>query len=205
VHSWPYSISGQEGRSVSLYLRVADPALGGRFRTTELSWSWTEYVTAPWARLHVLAMQLNGGIGIGDRRGLFGIGGFVEQDLVRAIFLNQRVYGLFLRGYPAYAFIGDSYQVFSAEYRAPLVWIERGYQTFPLYFRRIWGALFLDAGNAYNGRSQPQDLKVGAGAEVHFQFNIAYYLNTDLKLGFAHGFSQPPGGDQVYFVAAASF
>ena len=70
--------------------------------------------------------------------------------------------------------------------------------------RRIWGALFVDAGNAYFGRFAPQDLKVGTGAEVHLQFNLAYYLETDLKVGYAHGFSAP-GGDQIYFVAAATF
>ena len=204
AHSWPYSVSGQEGRRLSLFLRIADPALGGRFRTTQVSWGWTEYLTPPWARLHALALMLSGGIGIGDKRGQFAIGGFVEQDLVRAIFLNQREQGLFLRGYPPYSFVGDAYQLLSAEYRAPLVWIEHGYRTFPLYLRRIWGAMFVDAGNAYYGRFDPQALKVGAGAEAHLQFNLAYYLETDLKIGYAHGFSAP-GGDQVYFVAAASF
>jgi hypothetical protein len=204
VHSWPYSISGQEGRALSLYLRIADPALGGRFHTTELSWSWAEYFTPPWAKLHAFAMSLNGGIGIGDKRQLFLMGGFVEQDLLRAIFLNRRVSGLFLRGYPAYAFGGDTFNLLSSEYRLPLAWIERGYRTFPLYLRRIWGSLFVDAGNAYYGPFRLQDVKVGAGAEARLQFNIAHYLETELKLGFAHGF-HTQGGNHIYFVAAASF
>ena len=204
VHAWPYSVSGQEGRALALYLRISDPALGGRFRTTELSWSWSEYFTPPWAKLHALAMSLNGGIGIGDKRQLFVIGGFVEQDLLRAIFLNRRAQGLFLRGYPANAFGGDTYNLLSTEYRAPLVWIERGYRTFPLYLRRIWGSVFVDAGNAYFGQFRPSDIKVGAGAEARLQFNIAHYLETELKLGFAHGF-HASGGNQLYFVAATSF
>ena len=101
-------------------------------------------------------------------------------------------------------FVGDTYHMLSVEYRAPLVWIEHGYRTFPLYLRRIWGAAFTDAGNAFFGPFHPQDVKVGSGAEVHLQFNLAYYLEADLKIGFAHGFSAP-GGDQVYVVAATTF
>ncbi len=204
AHGWPYSVSGQEGRSLALYLRIADPALGGRYHTTQLSWSWVEYFTPPWARLHALAMSLSGGVGIGDKRQLFGMGGFVEQDLLRAIFLNRREQGLFLRGYPPFAFVGDSFHLLSTEYRLPVWWIEKGYRTFPLYFRRIWGSLFLDAGNAFYGQFRVQDVKLGAGAEARLQFNIAHYLDTELKLGYAHGF-QTKGGDEIYFVAAASF
>jgi hypothetical protein len=169
-----------------------------------VTYSWTEYLTPPWARLHALALLAGGGIGIGDKRGFFGIGGFVDQDVVRSLFLNQRACCFFLRGYPPNSFVGDSYQIFSTEYRAPLVWIERGYQTFPLYLRRIWGAAFVDAGNAFEGRFRPRDLKWDAGAELSLQFNLAYYLESQLKVGYAHGFSEP-GGNQWYFLAAASF
>jgi Tol biopolymer transport system component len=204
AHGWPYSISGQEGRSISLFLRIADPALGGRFRTTEVSWAWTEYVTPPWAQLHAFAFLLAGGVGIGDKRQLFPLGGLPEQDVLRAVFLNQREQGLFLRGYQPNSFVGDSYQVLSTEYRAPLVWIEHGYQTFPLYLRRLWGTLFTDVGNSYFGDFNPRQLKVGAGAELHVQFNVFYFVESDVKIGYAHGF-QATGIDQIYVVAAASF
>lgn len=204
VHRWRYSISGQEGRYVRLDLRYSDPALGGRFRTTQLQASWQEYLTPPWARLHALALLWSGGIGIGDKRQFFGLGGFFEQDLLRAIFLNQPQCCTFLRGYPANSFVGDSYQIVSAEYRAPLLRIERGYQTFPAYFRQLWGAAFVDAGNAYQGRFKFSDVKYDVGAELNLGVNLVYYLETQIKLGYAHGFSAP-GGDQWYFLAAASF
>jgi Tol biopolymer transport system component len=204
VHSWQYSISGQEGRYLQLYLRWSDPALGGRFHTTQLSWSWAEYWTPPWARLHALALLYAGGIGIGDKRIFFSLGGFVQQDLVRALFLNQRECCQFLRGYPHDSFFGDAFQLVSAEYRAPLVWIERGYSTFPLYLRRIWGSIFTDAGNAYQGAFHASDLKVDVGAEAHLQFNLAYFLESQLQLGYARALSTPKG-DQIYLVAAANF
>jgi len=204
LHSWRYSISPQDGRFVRIDFRYSDPVLGGRFHTTEIRASWQEYLTMPWARLHVLALLWSGGIGIGDKRDFFGLGGFFEQDVLKTIFLGRPQCCTFLRGYPANSFVGDSYQIVSAEYRAPLARIERGYQTFPVYFRQVWGALFADAGNAYQGRFQPGELKVDVGAEASLGFSLFYYLETQLKIGYAHGFSAP-GGDQWYFLAAASF
>jgi Tol biopolymer transport system component len=204
VHSWHYSISSQEGRFVRLNLRFSDPTLGGRFHTTELTASWQEYLTPPWARLHALALLWSGGIGIGDKRDFFGLGGFYDQDVLKTLFLGRPQCCTFLRGYPANSFVGDHYEIVSAEYRAPLLRIERGYRTFPAYFRSLWGAAFVDAGNAFQGRFEPSQLKADVGAEANLTFNLAYYLETQLKIGYAHGFSAP-GGGQLYFLAAASF
>jgi outer membrane receptor protein involved in Fe transport len=65
-------------------------------------------------------------------------------------------------------------------------------------------ALFGDAGNAYQGRFQPTQLKTDVGVEANLGLNVGYYLETQLKFGYAHGFSAP-GGNQLYFLAAASF
>jgi Tol biopolymer transport system component len=204
AQSWPYSISSQTGRRLDLYLRISDPTLGGRFHTTEVTWSWAEFLTPPWARLHAVGLLYRGGAGVGDRRNVFALGGFPSQDTLRTIFLNQRGCCVFLRGYPAYSIRGDAFEAITAEYRLPLVWIERGYQTFPLYFRRIWGAAFFDAGDAYVGAFHPSNLKTDVGVEAHLQFNVAYFLESEVQIGFAHGF-QAPGGNQLYFLAAASF
>jgi outer membrane protein assembly factor BamA len=204
VHSWHYSISGQQGRYVRVNLRFSDPTLGGRFHTTEISGAWQEYLTPPWARLHALALLWSGGIGIGDKRDFFGLGGFFEQDVLKTLFLGRPQCCTFLRGYPPNSFVGDHYQIASAEYRAPLLRIERGYKTFPAYFRQLWGAVFVDTGNAYQGRFMPSQLKTDVGAEANVSLNLFYYLETQLKLGYAYGFSAP-GGNQWYFLAAASF
>ena len=203
AHQWPYSISGQEGRNIHLGLRLSSPVLGGRFRTTEVSGSWTEYLTPPWRRLHAFALMAAGGFGIGDTRDFFNLGGYSPQDVLRSVLLNQYQYAP-LRGYPANYASGDSYLLLSAEYRAPLLWIEKGYDTFPFYLRRIWGVLFTDIGNAFQGPFRAQDLKTDAGAEAHFEFNLGYYLGGQVELGYAHGFATG-GGDRLYWVAAASF
>jgi hypothetical protein len=204
VHAWPYSISAQEGRRLQLVLQLSDPELGSKFRTTEVTWLWGEYLTPPWARLHALALLYSGGVGIGDKRGFFRIGGFAEQDLVRSLFLNRRQCCQFLRGYPPASIGGDQFHMLSAEYRAPLLWIERGYSTFPLYLRRLSGAAFVDAGNAFAGAFRPQDLKVGVGGELRFDFKIAYYLESEVQLGVARGL-MTGGSTQIYFVSAFPF
>ncbi len=203
AHRWPYSISNQTGRNLSLTLRLLDPALGGRFHGTEVSWAWSEFLTPPWARLHALALLTQGGFGLGDKRDFFSLGGYADQDVVRGLLLNQQQYA-FLRGYPVNAVTGDSYLVLTAEYRAPLVWIERGYESSFLYFRRIWGTAFVDAGNAFQGRFQPDNLKTDAGVEAHLELQLFWFIDTQLQLGLAHAFSSG-GGNQLYFVTSFSF
>ena len=188
VKAWTHSISNQTGRYLSLSLRFSEPSLGGRFTRTELSWSWQEYITPPWARLHVVALLWAAGTSLGDKRDGFYMGGFPDQDILRTVFLGRPYCCGFLRGYPAFSLRGESQQLFSAEYRAPLVLIERGYRTFPLYFRRLWGAAFVDTGNAFNGPFRPADLKTDVGVETTLQFNVAYYVESQIKFGYAHGF-----------------
>jgi hypothetical protein len=204
AHSWPYSISLQEGRNLQMALQISDPALGSRFHTTELTWAWTEYFTPPWARLHALALLYSGGIGIGDKRAFFPLGGFVEQDLIRTLFLNRRQCCNFLRGYAPGTAVGDQFHLFSAEYRLPLLWFERGYSTFPIYLRRLTGAAFGDGGNAFFGSFHPSDLRYGVGGELRFQFTLAYYIESEVRVGYARGLSKG-GSDQVYVVTSFPF
>jgi hypothetical protein len=201
VHSWGYSISGQDGRSLQLSLQLSDPSLGGKYRTTEVNWFWTEYFTPPWAKLHALALLYSGGAGVGDRRSFFALGGFTDQDVIRSLFLRRQQCCFFLRGYQAGSLVGDQFQLLSAEYRLPLLVLENGYQTFPLYLRRVSGAVFADAGNAFQGQFHPSDLKYGVGAQLRFEMKLVYYLETQFQIGFAKGLSSG-GGNQYYFVTA---
>ena len=170
---------------------------------TEVDWTWSEYFTPPWARLHALAFITQGGFSKGDNRAFFGLGGFPDQDVLRTVLLRQQSFA-FLRGYPVNFVAGDSVLVASGEYRAPVVWIEKGYQTFPLYVRRIWGDAFFDVGNAFQGPFHFEQLKTDAGVEAHFLFSFGWYLEPDIRLGYARGF-QSGGGNRIFFVAAATF
>jgi Tol biopolymer transport system component len=204
AHAWAYSISPQEGRRLVLTTQLHDPALGGKFHAADFTWLWTEYFTPPWARLHAFALLYSGGIGVGDKRAFFGLGGFVEQDLLRTLFRNTRQGGQFLRGYAPNAVVGDQFHLVSAEYRAPLLWFEGGYQTFPIYLRRLYGAAFTDVGNAFFGQLRPSDLRVGVGGELRLQLVLAYYIEAEIQLGVARGLTHG-GADQLYLVTSFPF
>lgn len=204
VRAWALSISPQKGRRIALDFSVSDPSIGSKFRTVQLSWNWAEYLTPPWSNLHALALLYSGGVGIGDKRALFGIGGFVQQDIFRALFYQRRQCCLFLRGYPSSVMVGDQYHVASVEYRAPLLLLERGYATFPIYLRRIHGAVFADAGKAFFGDLKWGGFRYGVGAELRLDLKLAYYVETIIQLGVAHGLSEG-GVTDYYWVSAIPF
>ena len=61
--------------------------------------------------------------------------------------------------------------------------------------------MFTDVGNAYFWRLHPKQLKVGAGAELRIEMVLAYYLPTQIQIGYAKGL-QTGGVSQYYFVTA---
>jgi hypothetical protein len=71
-----------------------------------------------------------------------------------------------LRGYAQDAFRGRRFLHANAEYRFPLAHPQRGYRTLPLYLRHLHGAVFADAGHAWNGGLVLKDVKAAAGAGV---------------------------------------
>ncbi len=190
VRRWRLSVSGQQGRSLRLRLGRSDRRLGSASETTAADWRWTEYFTPPWARLQALAVTYAGGISRGDRQGLFQLGGFEEQGLLRAFFLGERQCCQFLRGYAPGALLGPRFHALSAEYRAPLLSIERGHATAPVYLRRLSGAAFWDAGWAGPGAFAVREVRHGLGAELRLGFHLGYRLESQLVLGMARGVSR---------------
>lgn len=204
VQAFNYSVSGQQGRHLQLGVAIADPALGGRYRTSQVGWNWKEFWTPPWASLQAVGLSVSGGVGIGEKRGIFHIGGFREQDLVRAAVLGYRQCCLFLRGYRASSIEGDQFHIASLEYRGPLLWFERGYETFPFYLRRLTGAIYADAGDAFYGDFDPGKLRYGVGGELRLEFKTGYYLESLLQVGVARGLSRE-GITDFYIVSAFPF
>jgi hypothetical protein len=158
----------------------------------------------PWARLHAFAFLYAGGISVGDHQGHYGLGGFQEQDLVRALFYQRRQCCLFLRGYPVNVVTGNQFHLFSGEYRMPLLLIEKGYSTFPLYWRQVHVAFFGDVGNAFDGDITRHGWRVGVGGELRLSFKLGYYFETNLQFGIAKGLSKG-GGTDYYWVTSVPF
>ena len=91
----------------------------------------------PWAPHHTLALHAGGGLAIGNypNRGYFYTGGFVNLPLISAYTKGVFQGGFVLRGYPALQFYGEEYQLYNAEYRFPILTVDHGPSTLPIY----WG------------------------------------------------------------------
>ncbi|MBW2731555.1 MAG: PD40 domain-containing protein [Deltaproteobacteria bacterium] len=183
------AISADGGRHLSIGMRVDNEVFGSDYLSTQVTWSWAEYLKMPWLDHHVLAARYAGGVARGDfkRRGFFFIGGFPEQNVIQAVIDQAPLGGAYLRGYAPGTFYGDQYHLLNIEYRAPLWQIERGLSSLPLYFNRIHLAAFADVGHAFFGDFEPDALKVGVGGEALVEFVVGYFVPLTLRIGYARG------------------
>jgi hypothetical protein len=210
VRRYAYSVSSEEGRELSLSLGLGAPQVGSQYTVYSANWRYFEYVRVPWPsrylRNHVLALGYSGGISGGDlkRRGLFYLGGYPSQDLLKSIYDFSRPGSASLRGYPYASVVGDQFHVWNFEYRFPILWLERGYQTFPVYFRRLHGKAFVDYGGAFFGDAAKDKFRLGVGGELICELTYLWFFDAALQLGYAHGFDQG-GGNQVYFLLNSPF
>ena len=200
VQRFPESISDASGRALSVGIRVDSEYLGSDFRSTELTWSWAEYFPLPWFQNHVLALRYGGGVARGDfkRRGLFAIGGFPEQNILDALLEQLALGGNFLRGYAPGALYGDQYHLLNLEYRMPVLSLERGFSSLPLYFTHVHLATFVDVGWAGFGDFHFDQLRAGVGGELLVELVLGYFVPLTLRVGYAYGLHE--GGDHQTFV-----
>lgn len=215
--------SAVRGVSVGAGLDYAGPATGATFNTYSLSTNLGAYVPMPWPGHHSLALRLGGAISGGSypRGATYVVGGY---DLENTSLLDTLTVGIFnntftIRGYEPGVFSGKAYFSQTAEYRFPILQPDIGLSTLPLYLRRIDGGLFVDYGGAFNHflldelrlfeqgslLYSPQ-LATSVGGEIWFNLALGYVGTSQLRLGYAYGFSRGavPGG-QTYFIATNSF
>ena len=194
ILKYPYSISAEEGRSVSLLYRYFSPDIGSSQNLSEYSATYSEYLRLPSSALRhqVLYLRLSGAFADGDPQfgqQAFQIGGPPSE-------LNPYP----LRGYRERSVTGRYVATGTAEYRAPLSTPMRGLGTIPAFLEKTHGALFVDAGKVWdsNASLQQDNVRVGAGVELRADLTLGYWVKVTPALGFAHGFNQG-GENQVYF------
>jgi hypothetical protein len=181
------------------------------------------FISMPWRGHQTLALRLGGAISGGGYpyNGAYYVGGYdLGNNSLPATVLSGAFNGAFvLRGYPPGVYSGSEYVLSTAEYRAPVWYVDHGLSTVPLYLRRIDLAAFVDYGGAFDyfdlhrirffhhgALIDDDQLHASLGFEVWFGTTLGYVLDTQFRLGFAHGFSAEaykPG--QPYFVASAAF
>jgi hypothetical protein len=108
-----------------------------------------------------------------------------------------------LRGYAEGSFEGTGFVLANGELRFPLGAPLLGRTTWPLFLRRVHGAVFADLGETFDRPGEPslaghpldvEELRLGVGAEIRLELVLGYYLMTDLRIGLARAMGAPFGG-----------
>lgn len=200
-----WSVGPERGGTFSASFDWTDPALGSEFAGFVSNFDFSMYLTMPWLQHHSLALHAGAGTSGGSfpGRGAFFVGSFVDLpvvDTVRNVLIQG---GITLRGYPPVIEAGRSYLLSNAEYRFPIINVDRGFSTIPFFLNRITGAAFIDYGSAFD-EFQDSRFKTGVGAEAWFDLTLGYLAAFTFRLGYARGLSFG-GIDKPYFVAAVPF
>ncbi len=189
-----FSISPEDGRTIEVGYKRYDKSIGSDFDITKYTADWHEFINFPWKH-HVLQVRAFAGNSAGDvmPQGAFQVGGDNPGDTLIPVD-SESVY---LRGYPINTFRGRKAGLASLEYRFPVKDIELGWSSTPVFLRRVHGAVFAEAGNAWDNAFRSREFKRSAGAEVRLDTNLTYYLPITFRIVFAHGFDDK-GESQVY-------
>jgi hypothetical protein len=190
------SISPEEGRTAAVRMSVAAPELGSDYRVARARATLAQYARIPFTRHAVVALRAAGGLAEGTV-GLdapFELGGIGAPDplalLPGAIAMPPDQ----LRGYEDGDLAGTGFVLGNLELRFPLAAPRLGRSTWPLFLRRVHGALFVDAGETFDRpgelpfaghRLDAEQLRFSAGAELRLEVVLGYYLRTDVRIGVA--------------------
>jgi Tol biopolymer transport system component len=191
---YAFSISPEDGRTLQLGAERFDRSLGSDHEFTKYSADWYEYLGLP-AKHHTLLLHAFGGTSTGDAppQGAYQLGGDDPGDIT--LTLVDRTVSL--RGYPVNSLRGSRAAFAGLEYRFPLTNLEAGYGTTPFFYRRLHGALFFEAGNAWDGAYRSADLRRAVGAEARLDMTFAYFLPITIRFVIARGLDEY-GESQAY-------
>lgn len=154
--------------------RVDDDGSRSQLHRGILTVEGRTYQTLPWLRNHVIAARAALGATIGTviPQRTFRIGGpYGDSPYVS---LPDRYYAL--RGYPTSSMRGDHVYVASLEYRLPLLLVERGILTAPVWLRSVSAVLFAEAGQTF-------DTATYAGYGASADGFVAFWSNTRPSVG----------------------
>jgi Tol biopolymer transport system component len=188
-------VSIERGRRILARLRVGHPALISRYELLEFNGEYREYIPVPGLPRHVWFLSMQGGVARGDlaKRRSFFLGGLPSAAF---IFVG----GGLLRGYPPGALVGDGFGLITAEWRFPVLEIQQGFNTFPVFVDRVRGLVFLDQGLVFRDFPRGANLKRGVGAELLVDVELFLALPFTGRLGVARGLDAGGQDMQLYMV-----
>ena len=200
--SYAKSISPENTRLISLVGELHAPFLGSfvlndedqyePFSQFQITAEWREYKTLPWANNHVLAFKGAAGVGAGSvqRYGSYRLGGSFGESGYYTLPDEWRA----LRGYTSASRSGNSFYLASAEYRLPVLYLDRGFRTYPIFLRNLSASAFVDVGHAFDDINKINQVPMlGLGAEITGRIIISW----GEPLSIRGGYSFAPLGDGI--------
>ena len=183
ARAFGYSISDEEGGRAIVTVESTRRALGadgdGVALTADLRRYWRT-----WPRHGVVAFRAAAAGSWGDREAerLFSAAG--SGPRLPGFGFGLDAIGL-LRGFDEDAVVGTRAATMNADYRVPLLRIDRGAGTVPLFLRRIHAAVFLDTGHAWTDTPRWSDVRTSVGAELSMDTVIGFALPLTFTAGGA--------------------
>ena len=196
-----FSISPENGVTARLdYERMGGDASVQQMRTDVRGFLSIPFARSPLGR-HVLAARVAAGRNSGDyifQRELR-VGGISEGEFVAA---GTRDFPV--RGYDTGTLRGRQAALASVEYRLPIFDADRGPGTLPFFFNRLVGDVFVDAGTAWDRRTDARRTIASAGLELAADLVIGYWAPLRYRVGVAWRLRDPDRGEVQPFVALSS-
>jgi hypothetical protein len=212
--AWTIDTTRRYGYSVSAEHGIRAGATAEAFKETgdddrtaqDFTADVRAYVPLGFSRA-VLALRAAGGTSSGAPgvRRLFRLGGN-DGDPSPGAFGDDAV-GL-LRGFENGEFAGTHVALGNLEARIPLGWPQRGWGTWPIFFRNVHATAFADVGNAWRDTASWADAKIGAGGEFSTDVVVFYGVPLTWTAGVAWGHDGAgvvPDQRSVYFRVGRSF
>jgi hypothetical protein len=181
-----FSISAEDGVAIGLTTELTRKAFGAIGNATTTVFDGRAYLPGL-SEHHVLAVRVGGGLSVGDSSAatrLFRLGGADSSGGV--LHFGSDALTL-LRGFPVDSFAGSRVGLVNVDYRWPILRIERGAGTWPLFLHTVHAAVGGDVGHAWTGRFRASDAKSSIAAELSLDLVAGYRYPLTVTAGGALG------------------
>lgn len=184
-----YSISPEEGGRITTTLESARSPTSEGLTSLSATVDARHYLRG-WPRHAVIAVRGAAAASWGDVpvRRVFSASGSESQP--GGFRFGTDAIGL-IRGVDDDRVLGHRAAVINVDYRVPIVHVERGAGTVPMFLRAMHAAVFIDAGNAWSDRFRSDDIRCALGAELSTDTIVGY----SALLTFSAGASWRRGPD----------
>ena len=180
---FPYSISVEEGVSMEAAAEVSRRGLGSDANANAVVVDG-RFFQRLLTRHTVFAVRFAAASSWGDAAGRRVFSAAGPGSAQPAFDFSRDAIGL-LRGFDPEDVVGTHAAVFNADLRVPLLRVQRGVATLPLFVRSIHAAAFVDAAHAWDGAFRASAIRRSAGGEVSIDVAVLYALHLTVCGGVA--------------------